>query len=205
MRYILATVIVLLCLPLSAQDMNDKIRATLNEQAALDSSYANAGESPLLPEDLEVFEGLPFYAVDTNWYITAHLIRTPDEKPFEMATSTDRKPLYRKFGYIEFEYMDSTCRLNLYQSLDLKNRPGFEDYLFLPFGDRTNGTSTYGGGRYLDLRIPGGDTLEIDFNRCYNPYCAYNHRYSCPKIPLENILNIPVRAGVKAHAHEQNH
>jgi uncharacterized protein (DUF1684 family) len=75
---------------------------------------------------------------------------------------------------------------------------GMEDYLFLPFLDETNGFETYGGGRYLDLRIPVGDTIEIDFNTAYNPFCAYNEKYSCPIVPRENYLQTRIEAGVKA-------
>ena len=74
---------------------------------------------------------------------------------------------------------------------------GYEDYLFLPFLDDTNGEESYGGGRYIDCRIPEGDTIEIDFNKAYNPYCAYNENYSCPIVPRENYLAIEVKAGVK--------
>jgi uncharacterized protein (DUF1684 family) len=74
----------------------------------------------------------------------------------------------------------------------------YVDYLFLPFSDATNGNETYSGGRYIDLRIPTSDSVLIDFNKAYNPYCAYNPKYSCPIVPKQNRLPIPVRAGVKA-------
>jgi uncharacterized protein (DUF1684 family) len=69
--------------------------------------------------------------------------------------------------------------------------------LFLPFLDTTNGIETYGGGRFLDMRIPKSKEVIIDFNKAYNPYCAYNYNYSCPIVPLENNLSIKVKAGVK--------
>ena len=74
-----------------------------------------------------------------------------------------------------------------------------KDYLFLPFMDLTNGVSSYGGGRFLDLKIPEGESIIIDFKKAYNPYCAYNHRYSCPVPPDANHLNIEIPAGVKAY------
>jgi uncharacterized protein (DUF1684 family) len=80
--------------------------------------------------------------------------------------------------------------------LDLKAKPGYEDYLFLPFSDQTTGVTSYGGGRYLDVRIPQGDTILLDFNRAYNPYCAYNEKYSCPRIPPENHLEVAIPVGV---------
>ena len=75
--------------------------------------------------------------------------------------------------------------------------------LFLHFTDKTNGSETYGGGRFLDLRIPEGNTLVLDFNKAYNPYCAYNNGYSCPIPPKENKLKVAVRAGVMAE--QQGH
>ncbi|HQA75421.1 DUF1684 domain-containing protein, partial [Flavobacterium sp.] len=73
----------------------------------------------------------------------------------------------------------------------------YEDYLFLPFSDVTNGKESYIGGRYIDMRIQKENIWTIDFNKAYNPYCAYNHNYSCPIVPLENDLEIAINAGVK--------
>ncbi|NVK27111.1 MAG: DUF1684 domain-containing protein [Flavobacteriia bacterium] len=180
------------------ENINDKIRLALEAQAELDSSYADDEHSPLEKEDLEHFTGLPFFPLDTTWMIWAEVILTPDSVPFEMPTTTSRKPIYRQYAILRFEHADSTYDLAVYQSQSLLKREGFEDYLFLPFGDQTNGFKSYGGGRFLDLRIPEGDSIYIDFNRAYNPYCAYSGRYSCPKVPLRNILPIHITAGVQA-------
>jgi len=77
----------------------------------------------------------------------------------------------------------------------------YEALLFLPFNDTTNGADSYGGGRYIDLKIPSEEskTIRIDFNKSYNPYCAYNAKYSCPIPPKENDLPIAILAGVKAY------
>lgn len=197
-RWILPLLLVSVGLHAQHSSVNDRMRDALEAQAELDSAYADAEHSPLLEEDLASFTGHEYFPIDTNWMVTAKVIRTPDAKPFEMATTTDRRPVYRQFAWLEFEAEDTVVRLAIYQSIRLLNRPGYEDYLFLPFGDATNGGSSYGGGRYLDLRIPEGDEIYIDFNQCYNPYCAYGGPYSCPKIPEENLLMIPIRAGVKA-------
>ena len=97
-----------------------------------------------------------------------------------------------------FDLKEKPFKLNIYQNQDLIKKEGFEDYLFLPFLDNTNGEESYGGGRYIDMRIPDGDTIIVDFNSAYNPYCAYNEKYSCPIVPRENYLDTEVRAGVKA-------
>ncbi|KAB2810328.1 DUF1684 domain-containing protein [Phaeocystidibacter luteus] len=192
--------LLILSTPLLAQpdDINDRIRFALEAQAELDSSYANADESPLEKDDFEHFDGHPYFPIDTTWMVWAEVILTPDSVPFEMATTTSRKPVYRQYAILRFTHGDTTLDLAVYQSQRLMTKEGYEDYLFLPFGDMTNGFKSYGGGRYLDLRIPEGDSIYIDFNRSYNPYCAYSGRYSCPKVPLRNILPVSITAGVQA-------
>jgi uncharacterized protein (DUF1684 family) len=165
-------------------------------QAEMNESYGQRASSPLTPEDFEHFQGLPFFPIDTNYIVQATLVRTPDAQPFEMATTTARKPIYVMYGKLHFTLRGQACVLPVYQSQDLQSKPGYEDYLFLPFSDLTTGATSYGGGRYLDLRIPAGDNVTIDFNRAYNPYCAYNERYSCPRIPAGNHLEVAIEAGV---------
>ena len=164
----------------------------------LNSFYADTSQSPLLKEDRLVFKGLAFYPIDTDFRIKAKFVRTPEEKPFKMLTTTERRPDYIKFGEVYFSLMGKQFKLNIYQNIHLIKKAGFENYLFLPFTDLTNVEETYGGGRYIDLRIPAGDSIIIDFNQSYNPYCAYNHRYSCPIPPKENNMDVLVKAGVKA-------
>ena len=89
----------------------------------------------------------------------------------------------------------------MYQSFPVSQDPEYIDYLFLPFTDLTSGDGSYGGGRFLDTTIPKGDTIVLDFNKAYNPYCAYNSAYSCPIPPKENDLLVRVEAGVKAFEH----
>lgn len=166
-------------------------------QKELNAEYANPNTSPLDKEDLASFKGLDFYTINENFFVLAKFIRTPKEKPFKMKTSTDRKPLYVKYGEVHFVLDGKNLKLNLYRDIALSKNNKYKDYLFLPFFDDTCGKESYLGGRYIDLTIPKGDTIAIDFNTAYNPYCAYSHYYSCPKVPLENDLNIAIKAGVK--------
>ena len=114
-----------------------------------------------------------------------------------MPTSTDRKALERVYGIAYFTIGTGNYQLEIYQNLDLLDQEGYEDYLFLPFTDNTNGETTYAGGRYIDLSIPSGDSLLIDFNKAYNPYCVYNKKYSCPIVPEVNYIDTDINAGVK--------
>jgi hypothetical protein len=116
-----------------------------------------------------------------------------------MKTTTTRAPMYKKFAEALFVINGINCKLNIYQNIDLTKKPNYEDYLFLPFTDLTNGDESYGGGRYIDLKVSDSDTIIIDFNKAYNPYCAYNHKYSCPIPPAENTLSVEIKAGVKKY------
>jgi uncharacterized protein (DUF1684 family) len=118
-----------------------------------------------------------------------------------MKTTTDRLPEYSLYGKIEFKIKGKKLLLNVYQNVDLLKNPAFQKYLFIPFNDATNGLTTYDGGRFLDAEIPEGNSMVVDFNLAYNPYCAYNHKYSCPIPPEDNRLDIKIEAGEKKWHH----
>jgi uncharacterized protein (DUF1684 family) len=179
----------------SAQEK--KAETSQDFQNNLNKEYANKTESPLTEEDFKVFKTLDFYPINEKFTIEAKFVRTQNEKIFEMKTSTTRLPKYIKYGELSFIIDGKNFKLNVYQNIDLSKKEGYEDYLFLPFSDLTCGKESYLGGRYIDMRFPKSETVIIDFNKAYNPYCAYNHKYSCPIVPLENDLKIEILAGVK--------
>ncbi|WP_375416381.1 DUF1684 domain-containing protein [uncultured Hymenobacter sp.] len=168
-------------------------------QRNLNHEFSDPKESPLSAAERQAFQSLSYYPVGYGYYVVARLVRDSTAAPFTMVTSTDRRPLYRKYGTLYFILAGQPQQLSVYQSLDLLQRPGLEDYLMVPFTDLTNAHGSYGGGRYLDLRLPpaGSTILLLDFNRAYNPSCAYNHAYSCPVPPAENRLRVAVPAGVR--------
>lgn len=167
-------------------------------QREMNADFKDASKSPLKDKDRKNFTGLDFYKFDSTYVVKASLKRTPDTQWFKMKTTTDRESEERVFGILSFELKGKMYQLNVYQGKESMTTEGYEDYLFLPFLDDTNGNSSYAGGRYIDLRIPDGDTIAIDFNTAYNPYCAYDEKYSCPIVPRENYLATEVKAGVKA-------
>lgn len=171
-------------------------------QYDLNAEFSNPGESPLTKKGRKKFKGLDFFPVDTAFRVEARFIRTLNAIPFRMETTTDRRPVYEKYGEAVFDLKGRTFSLSIYQSHDLRETEKYKDYLFLPFTDLTNGDETYGGGRFIDLKIPYGNTIIIDFNKAYNPSCAYNHAYSCPIPPKENDMNIRITAGVKRYRHK---
>lgn len=166
-------------------------------QKEMNEFFKDASISPLKEKDLKNFKGLDFFAFDSSYVVNAALIRTPEEKSFKMKTTTDRLPEYIKYGIVTFDLFNKSYSLNIYKNLEDINKEGYKDYLFLPFLDDTNGFESYGGGRYIDLDIPEGNNLVIDFNSAYNPYCVYDEKYSCPIVPRDNYLSIKINVGVK--------
>lgn len=195
MKKYFSVVLILSFVCLQAQDKT--IETSKEFQDNLNLEYSDKAKSPLAAEDFKTFKSLDFYPINEKFIVDAKFIKSKKEKVFKMKTSTDRLPEYKKYGELQFTIATVTYKLNVYQNIDLMKKPGFDDYLFLPFSDLTCGKESYIGGRYVDLRIQKGSTWKIDFNKAYNPYCAYNHKYSCPIVPLENDLNLEVLAGVK--------
>ncbi|UOE41958.1 DUF1684 domain-containing protein [Chryseobacterium suipulveris] len=167
-------------------------------QRELNKEYLNKNETPLRGENFTNFKKHPFFPIDLKYRVKAKFTRTEDAIPFEIPTSSGKTKPYVEYGKATFKLEGKELTLTIYQSLDLVSQKVYEDYLFLPFRDETNGKETYGGGKYMDLRIPKSDEIILDFNRSYQPFCAYNaYDYSCPIVPDENHLPIRIEAGVK--------
>ncbi|WP_282133690.1 DUF1684 domain-containing protein [Cellulophaga baltica] len=180
------------------QEVSDAMADILKFQQELNKEYKDPETSPLYNKDRKNFETLDFFEPDTTLRVVAKFVRTPDALPFLMATTTDRKSEEVLYGVAYFEINGADFQLEVYQNPALSAQEKYREYLFLPFSDETNGYASYTGGRYIDLSIPKGDSILIDFNKAYNPYCAYNKKYSCPIVPKVNHLPIKINAGVKA-------
>lgn len=147
--------------------------------------------SPLGKDEIENFSGLNYYPPDQTYKVRAKVEPLGGNQEIILSTSDGRETTYRKFGYAKFTIKDQPQQLLLLEVQDDPNE------LFLAFTDMTSARETYGGGRYLDVSKPSGNSITLDFNLAYNPYCAYVKDYSCPFPPPENSLNVPIRAGEK--------
>ena len=197
MKTISGLFLIIICFTSCAQSKQPILGET-EFQRKINAEFKDATTSPLKDKDRKHFNGLDFFKFDSSFIVKATLKRTPESQFFSMKTTTSRVSKERVFGVLSFNINGQVFNLNAYQGEDLMKTEGYKDYLFLPFLDHTNGDTSYGGGRYIDLRIPEEDTIEIDFNTAYNPYCAYDEKYSCPIVPRQNYLPIEIRAGVKA-------
>ena len=138
-----------------------------------------------------------FFPVDKKYKLNARFEKISDTAITIMKTSGTKLKDFYRYGYLHFVLDNKPYQLTLYQSIALKNKTGFEDYLFLPFTDATSGEQCYGGGRYIDFKMTDivNNNLLLDFNKAYNPYCAYTTGYNCPIPPRENNLPVAIKAG----------
>jgi uncharacterized protein len=150
-------------------------------------------ESPLTEEQKKDFKSLTFYEINPSYRVKARLVPIESKKVREVPLTDGSKEKYIEHSFAEFELGGKTNKLLLLQSIKETDMRNF----FLAFADETSGRETYGGGRFLNVRQDGKNSITIDFNLAYNPYCAYNPDYACPLPPKENLMTIAIEAGEK--------
>lgn len=176
------------------QRIIDQIEITRLEK---DSLFKHADWSPLPDEEKEQFAGLKYFPVDLSLRfqgpITLYDTPIPDTI---VGTKGDLRPAIR-YAYFSFQYQYKDYRLELYKIL--RDDPEYDKYLFLGFTDETTGDESYPTGRYIDVTENLKNHYVIDFNLAYNPYCAYNARYTCAIPSEENQLPFAIRAGERIY------
>ncbi|WP_435067601.1 DUF1684 domain-containing protein [Haloplanus sp. C73] len=171
-------------------DYADRIR---ENRAEKDRAFAEQRGSPIPPEERDDFDGLSYFDPDPDYRVTATVTVHEDPDPVEMETSDGRTVRYLRAVTFEFELGDDTHTLCGY-----RQSPDDSD-IFVPFRDKTTGQQTYRGGRYMELtpdrELSDGDSVTLDFNLAYTPFCAFSDTFSCPLPPEENWLETTVPAG----------
>jgi uncharacterized protein (DUF1684 family) len=153
-----------------------------------DGLFRTAPQSPLSPEQRQAFTGLHYFPPKADLDLVVEVERLPERQSVEIQTSTGDVRSYERFGRFRFSVEGQEVTLTVYRN---------EDGYFLPFADSLAGKETYGAGRYLEPEeLPDG-RFAVNFNLAYNPYCAYNAKWSCPITPAENRIKVPIRAGEK--------
>lgn len=159
--------------------------------------YLTTGErAPLTKETLKY---LRYFKAKQKYKVEATFTLAKDQKSFEMPTYSGITKSFIKYGTLSFKIGNKEMQLAVYRNLGLMRMPQYKDYLFLPYKDKTSSKASYGGGRYIDIKtteIKDGKVI-LDFNKSYNPWCAYGDGYNCPVPPQENRLTIAIKAGEK--------
>jgi len=186
----------------SDDDARTEIKVHREKQ---EKKFRDKNTSPLETMDFKKFKGLNYYAIDLKYRIHARFVKYETPVLFKMKTTTSRLPDYVKYGEVRFTLDSVEYMLEVYQNIQQSKMKGFEDLLFIAFTDQTNGHETYDVGRYIELAIPAGEDVIVDFNQSYNPYCSYSAGYSCPIPPEENNLPIAIKAGEKKFKETNSH
>lgn len=154
----------------------------------------NASDSPFAGKT-ESYMGLKYFPPDPAYRVKARLIPIENKQAVILPTSDQKTKRYMEYAWAEFTIDSVPCRLLILEIIDMGP---FRGTLFLAFGDETSASETYGAGRYIDVKKPKGqNSIILDFNEAYNPYCAYNDSFSCPLPPPENLLKVAIKAGEK--------
>jgi uncharacterized protein (DUF1684 family) len=194
--------LVLLCF-LSLNSFGQSFKEQINVfRKAYMADFLTDKSSPLGKDDLQF---LRFYDADSTYRVEAKVEILTNPAPFIMPVFTGTGREHVPYARLTFTLNGKTQQLTVYRNTALAKMAEYHDYLFLPFTDATNGKDTYHGGRYIDMRDSDfkANTVIIDFNKAYNPYCAFSGRYACPKPPDENHLDIAIAAGEKLFAAER--
>jgi uncharacterized protein (DUF1684 family) len=169
----------------------------INKERDEKDRYMRTSEESPFGNPPQEYKGLKYYPPDPKYRIIADLTPIEKKKAVTLATNDGKEQRYLEYAYAEFDLDGYHHRLLILEVIDMGP---FRGTLFFAFGDETSAVETYGAGRYLDLaKVPGSSTITLDFNKAYNPYCAYNDTFSCPLPPPENLLSIPIRAGEKTY------
>jgi uncharacterized protein (DUF1684 family) len=188
-RRLALSCLLLLCACTAAPPPNAMDVATW--RAEKDRYMRESADSPVPPEKRATFPPLPYYDIDPEYQVPAALTVAPGEVILELPTSTGERRRMRKIGTLHFTLKGQQLSLSAFADAETND----VSRLFVPFGDLTNGSETYAGGRYLDLHRTATGIYDLDFNRAYHPFCVFNPEYDCPYPPRENRLPIPIRAG----------
>ena len=176
-------------------DYSDYVAQLHRFRSEKNRGFYQSPESPLSAAQKVKFDSLKYYPAAPSFVVDASISRNPHPDTTLILMSDNQADKYLLWGQAQFNIEDKPQNLQLYLEAN-----GTDSTLFIPFTDLSNGYQTYGGGRYLDVPLPESDATEIklDFNRAYNPYCAYNDEYSCPIPPAENRLQVAITAGEKS-------
>lgn len=169
------------------------------ERKMKDRFMAGHVESPFVTDRVPGFSGLRYFPIASRYLVTARLERLSTPQEAFLRTNRDGQAVVRYLGDLSFRLSGKSLRLRLYHAGE-----GVGTSVFVPFRDVTSGRESYGPGRYVTLELNESDVYEIDFNRAFNPYCAYTDSYECAFAPAENDLPVPIRAGEKIWSADRN-
>jgi uncharacterized protein len=177
----------------------DAWRTELETEREMKNEFmARHVESPFVAGRVP-FHDLVYFPPDPSYRVRAVLKRAPVPEETFLRTNRDNQAVMRYLGDLGFSLGGRDLKLRVYHAGE-----GVGTSVFVPFRDLTSGRESYGAGRYLTLELNESDEYDLDFNRAFNPYCAYTDDFECGFPPAENDLPVAVRAGEKVWAADRN-
>lgn len=197
MRFIVAIICAVALLQSCSGKVTDpELTSAAAFQQELKVFWEQDSTTPLHPEEKAAFKGITFYPLSKDYIVSAQFTAIDSGAILAMPTSAKKTKYFKEYGKLDFTLRDTAVSLIVYQADPLHAED--PDGLFLPFTDKTSGNTSYGAGKYIDLSAKDirNGVITIDFNKAYNPYCAYSVHYNCPIPPATNRLPVSVLAGV---------
>ena len=156
--------------------------------------FRSSSASPFIQKEIE-YQEVTHFEPNPTYKVKGELERLSKRETLVLGNSDGTTTTYLKYAYVRFKLKDQEYRLLILKAL------GFGNQFLLAFGDNTSGDTSYGGGRYLDIAIGKSNEIMLDFNKAYNPYCAYFDDFTCPLPPIENLLEVSIEAGEKNYTY----
>jgi len=176
---------------LKKDNQESYVERILSNRVRIDDFMRNSADSPF-NNSSEKYNGFDYFDPDPAYRVVGHFKPLDPQVTIKLATSDGNSEDYLKFGHVSFELNNRSHELLVLKLVDEE----IDEY-FIPFADSSSGDETYGGGRYLEVDPLTNNTVVLDFNLSYNPYCAYSELYVCPLPPVSNYLAIEINAGEK--------
>jgi len=160
-----------------------------NQRIEKNEDMYKSESSPLFNSDYKI----EYFPPNIGFKVLAKINRLTNNDTIQFVTSKGTSKAYLKFALLEFKLKENIHKLPIYKPIKQSDK----NEILLCFNDKTNGISTYEGGRYIDISFKNAHRIEIDFNKAYNPFCVYNAKYICPIPPKENFIDEEIIAGEK--------
>ncbi len=192
-----ATIAAVIIYSFSGGDSLDEYSKQLQKERADKNDFMrSSAESPFVVGKVP-FDSLHYFPADLKYRINASLEPIHNKKVITLSASDGAEAQYKEYAHATFSLDGVECKLLILEIFDPGPTSGT---LFLAFADETSAEETYGAGRYLEVKkVPGASSILLDFNKAYNPYCAYVDNFSCPFPPKENVLKVAIRAGERKY------
>ncbi|NOX70773.1 MAG: DUF1684 domain-containing protein [Gammaproteobacteria bacterium] len=184
-------------IPYDSELIEENFAAEIAAHRAIEDRNIRNPETTLLSDDyFSRFTGLNYFPVDIKYRVAGRLTRLSTSELTNLGMSRGTPYGFMRYGKVSFYLQGKAVELQVFEFPSASSAP---PAIFVPFRDATSGKESYGGGRFMIIRIPKGDRIMVDFNMAINPICVYDPEYLCPVPPLANSIRSEITAGARMY------